>query len=51
LEAKNDDNEFQSGDAFETLLTDAPPRANARGTPHKMELTEFWGEIEVSAAL
>jgi len=51
LKAKNDDIEVQSGDAFGTLLTDAPPRANAQGTPYEMELTGFWGETEVSVAV
>ena len=43
--------EVQSGDAFETLLTDASPRANARESPYKNRMNRIWGETEVSVTL
>jgi hypothetical protein len=42
---KNDDIEVESEEAFETLLTEVPPRANAQETPYKnWSLQNFGGD-------
>jgi hypothetical protein len=50
-EAQNDDTDVQSGDVFETLLTEAPPQANAQKVSYKNWSYRILGEIEVSVAL
>jgi hypothetical protein len=47
---ENDDFEVQLEDVFETLLTEAPPRANAQETSLKL-VHRILGETEVSVAL
>jgi hypothetical protein len=48
---ENDGIEVQSGDIFETLLTEAPPWANAQETSYKIGVNRILGESEVSVAL
>jgi len=41
LGTKNDGIEDQSGDDFEKLHTDAPPRANAQEDPYKISWSDL----------
>ena len=47
---ENHDIEVQSGEAFEMLLTAAPPLAIAQETSYKIGVSRILGEIEVSVA-